>query len=216
MVGPNTRNNMAILNNRISIQNKIFDTLKKKQYQNFAYIAAQTRFNQAKRDLLNDFDNDPVNQEIKEGYDSNESKYVSRGNLYSFIGFNANVEPIEDLRKFIDENIVLEKQPYFDTKGNRFNYNFPVQYPTLEELYEETSMDKYANNYPNSRSFIELMRNGLNNIGQYIFHRYFNDKYSRSTTGLQNKEAKLGGQFISVPDYIISIFNKFKSKFRKK
>jgi hypothetical protein len=208
---------MATIYNKISIQNKIAKTFKESRYKNFAYNAANTRFIAAKQNLIEDFDENPVNKEILAGPVTADSNFLERGNLFSFIGFNNDAEPVQELRDFLVENIEIQNEPEFNIKGTTFIYQFPIQVPSLSEIDDFTSMEKYANS-PNSyttRSWVSIVRNGLGGFGSFLYHRFFSGKYSRSLTGLQNKKMKdKGGSFGGVKTYLSDILNEFKNAIR--
>lgn len=195
--------------NLVSINSKIVNKLKQKQYQNFMYSAANTRFVFAKDDLLEQFDNHEVTKELKEGAKATSSEFIDHGNLASFIGLPDAEQEVAEVREFLRENTVLQNSPRITTSKNKINYKFPVKVPSKTQVYEQfPTPDNWS-----SRSWLQLIEDGIGNAAKYVF-RLLGLPNSRSGTGLQiSKNRKDGGSFKSVK-YISEIIDNFRARFK--
>ena len=198
--------------NRIQFQKDLFTKRNVESFVGFARSAANTRLVFARRALLEDFDEHLVTREIKGGsQDPQDQQNISstlggRGNLFTFIGFNFGENPIEELRAFIQDNIVQENRPEIKVSGARVSYDFITHYPNLEDIYVATPLP-WA-----SSSWVRGVEKGISGLANYIYWKFF--EQSRSFYGLQASRSLRGIQFNPV-DYMTVILNKFKAKFNK-
>lgn len=202
-----------VLINRISVQNKLNRALTKKSYQDLAARNAAVRFDQAKRDLIDDFQNHPVTLEIEAGPTA-QGGLLERGSLFSFIGFNQSETPTAELRNYLETNIKLNSTPKFTQTKNGLIYSFNVKTPSIEDIYNNK---RFSVDWSN-KGWIYLIEKGINNFSYYIFYILgFASGASRSGTGLQNTRSKKkrGGKALGIP-YISEILNRFISKFSRK
>lgn len=205
---------MAVIVNEISIRNKAGEALKAKKFQNIAYLAARTRFVFAKQGLLEDFNESEITKEL-DGGNVEISSVLPYGNLYSFLGFNIGDRPTDDIRRLLqdDNDIKLINEPKFSNSAanRRVYYEFPVQYPSLQDIYDATPT---PGNWSNKPSFVQIIEEGVGTFASYIYHEFFGD-YSRSRTGLQRKNPRPGvrDQVLGIK-WISKILDDFKSKFK--
>lgn len=208
---------MAIAINEISIKNKFGKALQAKRFQAIAFNAASARVVAAQNNLLNEYDKSEIAQELNEGAGA-KSKILSYGNLYSFLGFNLGDRPAEDLREYIQANIKLIPEAKFrnNIDKNRVFYEFPVQYPTLKDIYEN---DKFQtpDNWAGSRSWPSLIEDGIGTFASYIYHEFFMTDKSRSKTGLQRETPREGvtDKVLKIK-WISKLLDNFKSRIRGK
>jgi len=184
---------------------------------NLAYGAAKSKFDSAKRDLLEEFDDSDVTQEIAEGPEAeNDSGTLNGadGNLYSFIGFDKSKESpettVENLRNLIVDKTILTKKP-ISVEANQKNiaYSFKVSIPKRDEILEQTRM-----RWENGRSWAYAIEEGISGLSHYIFHLYFRSPPSYSTAGLQKKnEIKGRSAFYTPVPYIKTFFKNFLARF---
>ena len=106
--------------------------------------AIQKEFDKLKRDFIREFNNDPVTQEIEAGPEANTT-FVEGGygNLYSLLGFDQGDDPIDPLRDYLNQNIILDTESRVRLKGNKIIIDKRVEIPsvaTMEDVAEsETS-----------------------------------------------------------------------------
>lgn len=207
---------MAIIINEISIKNKLGKALQAKRFQGFAYQAAKTRTYAATVNMTNEFENHDIVKELKAGNEALSKFLPGRANLSSFIGFPENSNPTDDLRDFLVSKIKTLPTPAFrnNIQKNRVFYEFPVQYPTLQEIYDATPMPSEKIN----RSWVEIIQSGFGTFSHYVFSLFaFRDIDSnRSKTGIQIEHARKGvkDRVLGNIPFINKIMNNFKSRIR--
>ncbi len=177
---------------------------------------AQASFNQAKSSLINDFVNHPVSQEISNGPYGPKSKYldgISDGNLFSFIGFDAGDNPVEKVKEFLDEAIVMNKNPQLSS--TKSSYKFIIRYPTVKDnqISKAAPMPRGT-----SLNWLYAIENGISGINSYLFDRKRSFSTSKSGPAIQTKvggkaggevqEIRSGGSFKPII-YLTEIVNRF-------
>lgn len=197
--------------NSINIRNKINGALTNKRFIGLATNAANTRFISAQNDMLEEFDNHIVTQELNN--DTNPSEIVSKGTLRSFIGFKPTETPAPDLREYLRENVKMNKTPEINKTKQNIVYNFKVKSPSKQDINSNdifSTPDRWS-----TRSWIDIVENGINNIIRYIYNSGGFGEKSRSGTGLQLKsgEVKNVASFNPVK-YVSEILKNFTAKFR--
>jgi hypothetical protein len=153
-------------------------------------------FEAKKEQFLEQFDADPVSQEISAGPEtfSQVSELAGAGgNLFSLLGFKATQKPIETLREYIKDNTVLYKTGAGKVVGNKVIFHTDVYAPTEEEI------DSVIAQHPESklewvdRSFTDLLARGISGLPNYLFDltRDFSHIPSRSGPAIQTKKKPL-------------------------
>jgi len=208
--------------NEINIRNKAHLSLKSNKYRGIARVAANSRMLFAEQSLLKAFDDHVVTKELQPENvsDDGNSALVSRGSLFSYLGFPEGSNPTDKLRNFLIQNIQMEDEPIFDDRKNTFTYKFPVNIPTKEEIDEVAGTpDEYS-----SKSWTRIIEEGIGGgaamvhyifaVGENIAQR-FKEVGSRSGWGLQTeKMVSRGGTFTPVK-YISEIIKNFKARFKR-
>lgn len=208
---------MKAIVNEIGIRAKCINALKKRQFVGLAHSAANTRFQFAKQDLLNDYDEHPVTQELLAGPYTNDSNFVSpKGNLASFLGFTDSSLEVGKLRSFLeDDNNINMDEPEkvkITNDSRKIYYEFKVHLPT-KELINETfeTPEKWS-----SRGWPYLIEEGISNIIYYIFRAAGlpEKAKSRSGTGLQWRKKLDDPKVFHPTKFLTEIFDKFRKRFR--
>ncbi|NJO59164.1 MAG: hypothetical protein HC836_12755 [Richelia sp. RM2_1_2] len=171
--------------------------------------AAQRReFNIQKSIMLQDFDNHPVTQELK-NYNNNPdagSNFTNRGNLFSFFGFPAGSDPTNIIGKILNNNTSIQFNNKVITK-TKIRFNFKISFP-IEQIRAATPLPF------STRSWVSAIEKGLSNFSHYVFSSKFEkSNKSRSKRGIQSKTVRLGGSMKPI-SYLTEIFNNFKNSFR--
>lgn len=154
-----------------------------------AYLVAKSRLQEAKDQLIDDFNNHPVTEEIKAGpsADNISETLGGHGNLFSFIGFYAGEDPTEIIGKILKRNIRLSKNAAAVSFAGKGNISFAFRVETggsEEEIYNETP---YPDGY-RSGSWARDIEKNIQGIQSYIYNEEFGSyEQSRSTSGLQAK-----------------------------
>lgn len=174
----------------------------------------QQQFDLYKDNLMKDFDEHDVTQEINSGPKS-DSKFietVAGGNLFSFLGFKKNQNPADDLKKILDNNIQLKvSQTKLKTTQNAILIETPVEIPTIEELDDLVS-NKTKLPWTN-RAWTSLIEKGIPWFAHYLFddRSKRNFKTSYSGTAIQVKGTITQDRsFSGKIKYMSELLGKFK------
>ncbi len=191
-----------------------------------AFKEAQAIFESDKQEMLKEFDNHPVTEEIKEGPDgTNISQTLGGyGNLFSFIGFDRSDKPTEPVREVLDQSTTIQKVG----RGAVYNkdsidYSFPVFIPLMDvELQNAAPMP-----WGTARSWLKAIENPLGGLNYYLYRRNYDfGEISHSGPAIQvNGEkanqaaaaaysAKIGNPVFKPISYLTEILNKFKAKYK--
>lgn len=200
-----------ILFNRINIQNKLGNSLTQRRFANIASLAAKSRFNNAKVQMLEEYDSHPAIMELEAGPNI-EGGFLQVGNLFSFFGFYQDETPAADLRNYIEKNIKMNNNPRFIRNKNNVVYEFDVEVPTLQQVYDEFPMpDQWSSN-----SWVKALDNGIGTFSYYIFRLFGFMGRSRSGTGLQNKNKvkDRGTDKVLGIKFLPTLLKNFKSYFK--
>jgi len=164
-------------------------------------IAKKTEI--ASKIFLKEFDEHPITKEIESGKDaSNYSGTLGgKGNLFSFIGFNAGDQPVKNLRAFIQKEFNFKK-----IKKEKKGILYRINYPTLDNIKSITPMP-----WENGRSWVDGVEKGISGLSQYIYRKFI--KASRSESGIQNKNSS-SGKIFRPKKYMSEIIRKFKENFK--
>ena len=151
--------------------------------ENLAYGAALENFNHSKNEMVEEFNNHVVTKEIESGPDgNNESNTLGgRGNLFSFIGFVINTDPIEPIRNALTKNTKLAKKAYKKHRaGKKVFFSFKVDAPDQQNLDSLAPIP-----WGSGGSWLRGIETTISGLGHYIYWKFF--PQSRSTTGIQSK-----------------------------
>lgn len=186
-----------------------------------AYALAKQVFDERKEQLLEEYENNLVTQELKEGESAENisSTLGGYGNLFSFIGFFQGDEPTEIIAEMF-EKIRLNKQALFSSfvKGGGLEMGFRViNIPTLDEIYEKTP---YPDGWRDG-SWAKGIERGIPGLESYLYDEEF-DTYaqSRSTTGLQAKDGSSAiviirkGNYRKPEKYISDLLKEFNKNLK--
>lgn len=178
------------------------------QYKGVALGATLSRFRRFKNEMIAEFLNHKVTQEIQAGPNSEAiSGVLSRGNLFSFIGFSENDDPITQIVNVLEDSTILDRSPEIDFQGNLLTFSYNILTPTRDEIAKASPLP-----WQIGRSWALGIEEGISGVNEYLFHRYFPRERSRSTTGLQSRTRGMGTAFTPT-EYITKILQNFKSKF---
>lgn len=167
-----------------------------KSFQKKSRIFIENEFKNAKNDFLKEFDNHKITQEIEAGPNaSNTSGTLNgKGNLFSFIGFNKNSDPVSLLRQNIKKGFSIS------TKKITNGFRFLISYPSFEELKKATPMPWETGN-----SWIQGIENGISGFSNYMYKRF---SEGRSGAALQSNNTLRDGSF-NRTNYISGMINNF-------
>jgi len=187
-----------------SIRNKIKDTQKLKETID---KSVKISFQKAKDEYIENFLNHPVTKEIASGPDGVNSSNTlsSKGNLFSFIGFNNGSNPIGELESNIKGSFSLERQS-IEINKNKIKTRYKISYPSQIDLEKNTSMPWEGGN-----SWVTAIERGISGFSNYMYKKF---NSSRSGTGIQVKN-KISSNSYKPTKYFSEIIDKFLNSVNK-
>jgi hypothetical protein len=157
--------------------------------------------NNIKRQMIEEFMNHPVTEEIMNGYNSENTSNTlgGYGNLFSFIGFESGDTPIIPI---ID---ILEKTNVVFSRSRQNILTANITLPSTQDIFAKTPMP-----WANGRSWAKGIESGISGLGFYL------NSYGKgnSGAGIQVESKMRSGRFKNVP-YISALINKYRALFSK-
>lgn len=159
----------------------------------------------AQREAYQELENHPVTKEIESGPNGfNQSGTLGGyGNLFSFIGFEEGMRPVDVVKYFFKRKLNVKAVPR-SYKSN--NIKFMVEVPDKEEIFQATPMP-----WIQGRSWAEGIERGISGLANYINRMSFS---SRSGQGIQANHRVRSGGFRNTK-YISQIISSLKEKIFK-
>lgn len=168
-------------------------------------IRLRPLFNQIRQEMIDEFTNHPVTQEIDMGpkLGWNSPFLGGKGDLFSFIGFDRDDNPTEPIKK------MLRGLRFFTVFSKGLDHKFEVRFfPTIDDIAAATPMPWAPN-----RSWAKGIESGISGLGNYLnIETKYDPPRLRSTAGLQAKNKVRSGQFRPTK-YMSEILNKYRAKF---
>ena len=166
----------------------------------------QARFNAAKAELITEFEESPVTQELDAGPALEDSRVLpgGYGNLFSFLGFMQGSKPTQPVRELLDRIRLIQKPTLEEDR-----WVFRIRVPDKEDLDNASPMVWEA-----GRSWIDAVTYGIGTFSHYMFSLTQNRfKNSHSTTAVQVKPNLRGtAAYFSGVGYVIGMLGRFKRK----
>lgn len=158
----------------------------------------------AHNQMIMDFEQHPVTQEINSGPDGyNQSGTLGGyGNLFSFIGFEEGMDPIAPIRAILKKALTVKAVP---ANHKSMMAKFIVELPPKEEIFNVAPMP-----WASGRSWAEGIEKGISGLGQYLNTMSF---ASRSGEGIQAKNKIRGGGFRNTK-YLSALLNDLEKNIR--
>lgn len=169
----------------------------------------EERVEKAREELISDFMNHDVTQEILHPENGNISETLdSKDNksLFGFIGFDAGSNPIEPIQEALEEQTKLVGSKVV----GQTQIEYKIQHPSLKELYSQTPMP-----WESGRSWLYGISHGISGFAYFLAGYFENLNHSRSGQGIQLEDSIRGGSFKVRKDYIEAMIAKFRSRFKK-
>jgi len=198
--------------NEVSLRRKCQNAMAAKKFTDIAYSKAENKFDKNVNKLMTDFEEHEVTKELRYGGLSNNSELISKGNLFSFLGFYKDENPATDLKQYLKNTIEMDNKPKITIEQNKVLYGFKVKTPSMNQINNEPLFKLEWT----GRSWIQIVEKGVGNAAKYIFWSLgFGSPPSRSGTGLQltnGKEAKNPATFKPMT-YVSELLQEFKEMF---
>ncbi len=179
----------------------------------------ENAYNKERDIFLQEFDNHPVTQSIRNGPNGDDGivNTAKGGNLYSLIGFKGNSNPIAALRKILFNRFRLRGKLTTRLTGNKIIVERTTESPSLIEIDKETS-GKYGVGDWTNKSWVRLIEDGIPWFRAYLYGNF--SKWSRSGSAIEAKD-KEGGlvtvrneSFGPIP-YLSVILRNFRERIRR-
>ena len=166
-------------------------------------------FEKAKKDFLSNLENHKVSRELKAG-PTGSSSFLTSGDLFSFMGFEAGSSPVEDLVNFLDESIVFEGYSGLSIL-KLVMFHFRVKIPNREDFAKREELNLY---WENGNPWPFAIEEGVAGYSNYIPLGKDNSK-SVSLRGFQNKNKIRQEEFVPIVGYISHLLEEFKQSLKK-
>ena len=157
-----------------------------------------------KRMMISEFMSHPVTVEIKAGpYAGNYTDTlvgVNGGNLFSFIGFRQDSDPIAPILNKLNEIKITSKTDYNSSFLN-------ISMPKIEDIWEVTPMP-----WQEGRSWAKGIESGISGLNYYLFSNEERLKNSRSGSAIQSEKSRSGARYMPT-QYLTTLFKKYRTKF---
>jgi len=159
--------------------------------------------------LLTEFNEHPVTQEIELG---NGSPNISRtlggyGNLFTFLGFEEDSDPIKIVRDYLAQEIKYRiTKSSVDSRG--FRVYFKVEIPGIKDLTTLTYLSHLG------RSWLTGVEQGKVDGFQYYLNRWRKMRGSRSGKGVQI-DNKLRNSNVKPVAYVNNMLKKFRASLER-
>lgn len=160
------------------------------------------RFNEIKEDMLDSFNFHPVTKEIEMGASAENisGTIKGEGNLFSFIGFSSGDNPVEIIRKRLENTNITIKFRSAEV------FEIFVNSPDRQEIFRISPLP-----WASGRSWVKGIEQGMSGLGRFLYGNY---PSSRSGAGVQVKSNIKKVTFKNV-SYISSILRKFENDVRR-
>lgn len=173
--------------------------VKENIYVQYVYTELQKEIEKIKQEIIEEFENHPVTQEIDAGIESTNISNTLNGitNLYSFIGFENGDRPLEPIREELKK---INLKYTINSKGELI---FNVEFPTAKDIFKVTPMPWAA-----GRSWAQGIEIGISGLGYYLKKT----KNSRSGLGIQSETQVRSGARFRNTKYISQLINSYTKK----
>ena len=164
---------------------------------------AESKVDDSKKNLIENFSSHEVTREIEGGAGANNISGTlgGYGNLFSFIGFNSGFNPIDSVKNLINK-IRVFKKPYVKQEKDGVLVSFNVNAPRMSDFEDKTPMP-----WATGRSWLTGIEKGISGLGYFISR----DGDGRSEGGQQADKKIRQASFRKV-----SYFSKMYSDFFKR
>jgi hypothetical protein len=154
-----------------------------------------------KKQMIEEFMNHPVTEEIMNGYNSENISNTlgGYGNLFSFIGFDFGDAPVIPIIEILEQTSII-----FSRSGRNI-ITANITLPSAQDIFAKTPMP-----WASGRSWAKGIESGISGLGFYL------NSYGKgnSNAGIQVESKMRGGRFKNTL-YISALINKYRILFSK-
>ena len=174
-----------------------------------AYKRAQEMAEDAKKELIKEFNENPITKELEAG--SGNTKNISRtllglpygqGSLYGFIGFVDGTNPIDEVRSYLEGTGHVYKSARLQKRGARGGtYEFKADVPSMNAIEGLTPMP-----WEGGRSWTRAIERGISGLSNYMLNH---SASSRSGQGIQSKNKMYQAAMYKPTKYLSAMINNY-------
>lgn len=163
------------------------------------------KFKKIKNEMIKEFLQLPVTQELLQGPDGLNISGTLGGvtNLFAFIGFDKGDQPVTPIMQLLEKTSIQYGKELKQINNIGISYN--VNLPTAEQIFAITPMP-----WAVGRSWAKGIETGISGLG-YLLRK--NSK-GRSGAAIQSRVKVRAGRFKNTA-YISAFINKYKKKFKE-
>ena len=163
------------------------------------------KFKKIKNEMIQEFLQLPVTQELLQGPDGLNISGTLGGvtNLFAFIGFDKGDQPVTPIMQLLEKTSIQYGKELKQINNIGISYN--VNLPTTEQIFAITPMP-----WAVGRSWAKGIETGISGLG-YLLRK--NSK-GRSGAAIQSRVKVRAGRFKNTA-YISAFINKYKKKFKE-
>jgi len=189
-----------------SLMSELSNTENSKSMRTLLEQSVEARVEKSKKEMANDFANHPVTKELDNGPSSSNISNTlgGYGNLFSFIGFSSQENPVAQIKKEIEKPVKIKARKSIFSNGR---FKVETNIPTQESLEESGKIP-----WSTGLSWLKGIEEGISGLGFFIFKKE-GGLSSRSKTGVQTKADK-GRQFKPTL-YLTKIYKDFFDNIKK-
>jgi hypothetical protein len=203
------RRNVKVRINRQEFARQTSRVRSAKKVKEVAYEEAQKKAEEAKKELIQEFDENRITKELEAG--SGNTKNISRtllglpygqGSLYGFIGFTDGTNPVEEVRSYLKGSGHVYKTARLQKKGPRAgSYQFKAEVPSMNAIEGLTPMP-----WEGGRSWTRAIERGISGLSNYMLNH---SAASRSGQGIQSKNRMYQAAMYKPTKYISAMINNY-------
>ena len=194
---------------RKALKQEILKNLK--QFENEAFVIARKDFEEKKAQMVREFYEHPVTQEIQAGPEAQNTTNTlgGNGNLYSYIGFDQEeADPIEIVGSTLEKEPQILKDSSYTVTKNGAVFEFKTTSVDQSALERATPLP-----FEDGKSWLRGIEKGISGLSNYIYSKSRMMESSRSGTGVQT-ENKIRSTSYKAVKYVSDILAKFNKSIK--
>lgn len=171
---------------------------------------AQRKLQNAKRELLSEFENDPVTKAIDAQEAGGNAGLLPNGSLWGFFGFEDGSQPAREVRGILEREVYIQRQSQPIVRGGKeVTQKFTINYVSPSELEQNTQLSWGGG------SWIRGVENGLSGLARFIYWLP-NALGGRSGAGVQAKRNIRAADTNTPKDYTTGMIERFLARIKTK